>query len=75
MDRPVILSDSTRSNVVEKERLNVDTLVEKERLNVDNAVVESAWCFACSACAASACGVQLAMLSTGALLESGGSEL
>lgn len=45
-------------------------IVEKEKLDVDNAVVESAWCIACAACAAAACGPELAFLATGALTES-----
>ncbi|MDR0605396.1 MAG: hypothetical protein LBG80_13935 [Bacteroidales bacterium] len=47
------------------------TTIEKEKLDVENAVVESAWCIACAACAAAACGPELAFLATGALTTSG----
>lgn len=47
------------------------TMVEKEKLDVENAIVESYWCIACAACAAAACGPELAFLATGALTSGG----
>lgn len=61
MDRPKIVSTDLSQ-----------TIVEKEKLDVENAVVESYWCIACSACAAAACGPELAFLATGAMTGGGG---
>lgn len=39
-------------------------VVEKQKLDVENAVVESAWCYFCVACAAGANSPALAAVST-----------